>query len=225
VTLSTYGDADELYFARGQDVNNHRPLFTGDVLLSVPIPGVQEEGLGIVIAHPCSIRGAQGRLQDRLLVAAVRSHDPVSRKRWTDGFYALSPLPDLGGHGYCVGHLDRLGRAATIDATATERVACLSEVGINILQERLTFHLTRAAIPRERFQEAFAHTVVEADLLEEWTDTMTASGKSIEEAVQGFEAFLRSGQPSLQEQLLLPERRSFVRRACRKKVGSIIEKC
>jgi len=223
VTLATYTDPEELYLARGGEVNPNRPLFTGDVLLDVSIPGVQGRGLGIVVAHPCSIRGRQGRLTDRILVAAVRSRERVSRTSWADGFYDLCPLPDLNGHGYCVGHLDELGRAATSDAMGTVRVACLSEVGINLLQQRLTFHLTRAEIPTPQFHEAFSHTLVEADLLEDWTDTLTARGRSQADATEQFDVFLRSGDPSLQEQLLEPQRRAAVRTACRRRACALLE--
>lgn len=193
MTLATYTHLDELYLARDPEVNPNRPLFTGDVFADVPIPGVQDRGLGIVIAHPCSIRGAQGRLRDTILFAAVRPNSPVSRKSWPDGFYDRVPLPELGEHGYCIGHLDELGRARTADIQATSRVACLSDAGTNMLQQRLTFHLTRAAVPTERFQEAFAHTLVEAELLEEWTDTLTEQGSSIDQAVALFESFIRKG--------------------------------
>ena len=53
-------------------------------------------------------------------------------------------MPDLDGDGLWVAHLDLLGRATTADLLATQRVACLSESGVNMLQQRLTFHLTRA---------------------------------------------------------------------------------
>ena len=223
MTLATYADPDELYLARGAEVNPNRPLFTGDVLLDVAIPGVQDRGLGIVIAHPCSIRGAQGHLLDRILVAAVRSHQQVGRKSWTEGFHGRTPLPVLGDHGYCVGHLDQLGRAATTDALNTVRVACLSEVGINLLQQRLTFHLTRAEIPTSTFHQAFAHTLVEAELLEHWTDTLTDAGRSIAESAALFETFIRGGAPSLQEQLLEPELRASVRRACSREARNIVQ--
>ncbi len=223
MTLATYAEPDELYLARGAEVNANRPLFTGDVILDVAIPGVQNHGLGIVIAHPCSIRGAQGRLRDRILVAAVRSQDQVSRKSWSDGFYDRSPLPALGDNGYCVGHLDQLGRAATADVLDAARVACLSDIGINLLQQRITFHLTRAEIPTSMFHEAFAHTLIEADLLEDWTDTLTGAGRSVAEAVTLFDAFVRQGEPSLQAQLLKPERRAFVRTACNREARVVAQ--
>lgn len=155
-------------------------------------------------------------------MAAVRSHQQVSRRRWAaGGFSRLYPLPALGVHGYCVGHLDELGRAAIGDVLGTERVACLSEIGVNLLQQRLTFHLTRAEIPTERFHEAFAHTIVEADILEDWTDTLTEGGRSVSEAAKQFETFIRTGEPTLQEQLRQPERRAFVRSTCSRQARAI----
>jgi hypothetical protein len=75
VSLATYTDPAELYLARGEEVNPNRPLFTGDVILDIPIPGVQDAGPAMVVAHPCSIRGPAGRLLETTLVAAVRERD------------------------------------------------------------------------------------------------------------------------------------------------------
>lgn len=222
MSLATYTDPGELYLARGEEVNINRPLFTGDVLLGLPVPGVQDDGLAIVVAHPCSMRGPAGMLLDRTLVAAVRSHDKVSHKAWPDGFFDRLPLPDLGAQGYCVAWLDQVGRAATEDVLGAVRLACLSEFGINMLQQRLTFQLTRAAIPTFQFHEAFAHTVIEADLLEDWTDTLTESGRSVAEAITLFEEFIRRDTPSLQAQLLDPERRAAVRSACIREARAIV---
>ncbi|MGO9873304.1 MAG: hypothetical protein ACLPVY_05840 [Acidimicrobiia bacterium] len=214
MTLASYDDSGELYLTRGDEVKPNRPLFTGDVFLDVAVPGVQDGGLVIVVAHPCSLRGAQGRLLERSLVSVVHSHDKVSRTSWPNGFYDRMPLPDLDEHGFCVALLDQLGSAATADLTASVRVACLSEMGINMLQQRLTFHLTRAAIPTFQFHQAFAHTMIEADLLEDWSDTLTDAGYSTAEATALFEDFIRHGDPSLQTRLLDPELRSAVRTAC-----------
>lgn len=211
-----------LYLARGEEVNANRPLFTGDVILDIPIPGVQDAGPAIIVAHPCSIRGTAGRLLDPTLAAAVRPQDQISRKSWPDGFYDRSPLPELGDLGYCVTWLDQIGRAETDRVVDATRIACLSEYGINVLQQRLTFHLTRVAVPTHQFHEAFAHTMIEADLLEDWTDTLTEAGRSTPEAVSMFEEFIRRGEPSLQDQLLDPERRASVRVACAREARSIV---
>jgi hypothetical protein len=62
VPLETYSNPEDIYLARGSDVPIARPVFTGDVFDDVPIPGVQNQGLAIVVAHPCSIRGAMTTL-------------------------------------------------------------------------------------------------------------------------------------------------------------------
>jgi len=51
-------------------------VFTGDVFESVPIAGVQDAGMAVVVAHPCSMRtGAE--LKPRILMAAVDEHAPT----------------------------------------------------------------------------------------------------------------------------------------------------
>jgi hypothetical protein len=185
VNLDTYNEPEDLYRARADEVNPNRPLFTGDVFRDVPIPGTQDHGMALILAHPCSFRMGAGKLADRILVAAVRGISKQGRNAW------------------CVEHL--LGSC---------RLACLSEFGVNMLQQRLTCHLTRAEVPTHQFGQAFSHTYEEADLLEDWTDTLTEAGWAPADAASAFEAFIRSGDPSYQEKLLDPQHRSAVRRAC-----------
>lgn len=227
MTLDTYADPAGLYLARGEEVNLNRPIFTGDVFDNVAVPGVQDNGAAIVLAHPCSFRGGAGKMHDHILLAAVTQatdDSPVAHPaRWTEGYYNRMPLPELPELGHCVAWLDRVGMAETALASQAHRIACLSEVGINMLQQRLTFHLTRVAIPTYQFQEAFEHTMVEAELLEEWIDVLTEVGYALDDATAGFEKFIRSGSPSWQEQLLDPQRRAAVRRACHKKAMELVQ--
>ena len=85
MSLETFGDPSELYLARGREVSEYRPLFTGDVVSDVTIPGIQEGGLAIVISHPCSMRGKSGVLNNTTLLAAVRPHESLDAKLWTRG--------------------------------------------------------------------------------------------------------------------------------------------
>lgn len=215
MNLDTYTSPDDLYLARGSEVNPNRPLFTGDVFREVAIPGVQSEGMGLVIAHPCSFRVAEGQLADRLLVACVESIARQGVRAWRTGFFDRMPLSALDGEGDWVGNLDRIGRSAIADLAEARRIACLSAFGVNMLQQRLTYYLTRVEIPTATFNEAFSHTFEEAELLEDWTDTLASSGWSQATAATAFEAFIREGDPSLQAKLLNPQHRSSVRRACR----------
>lgn len=218
MSLEIYAIAADLYLARGQDVNSSRPAFTGDVFGDVPIPGVQDGGMAIVVAHPCTMRGPQARMRERVLVAAVRAHSPIGREAWARGYYDLMPLPELINGNLHVGRFDELGKALTVDLTTGKRVACLSEYGVNLLQQRLIWHLTLLEVETFRIQEAFAHTFEEADLLEEWTDTLSAGGLSPADAAASFEAFIRVDHENgrtLQEDLRDVQRRSAVRVACR----------
>ncbi len=218
MSLETYAVAADLYLARGQDVNSSRSAFTGDVFAGVPIPGVQDDGMAIIVAHPCTMRGPEARMRERVLVAAVSEHHIVPREVWRKGFYGLMPLPGLINANLHVGCFDDLGKALSADLTTDKRVACLSEYGVNLLQQRLIWHLTRLEVETFRIQEAFAHTFEEADLLEEWTETLLGSGVSPADAAASFEAFIRvdhGNGRTLQDDLRDVQRRSAVRVACR----------
>lgn len=219
MSLETYTAADDLYLARGDEVNPRRPLLTGDVFEHVEIPGVGDLELAVLCAHPCSMRGPHARLADRVLVGAVRPHAPVHREDWTKGFYDRMPLPALlASDDFHVAHLDLVGRARTADLEASRRVACLSNFGINLLQQRFVWHLTRCAVETHKFHEACSHTLAEADLLEDWNDLLCEAGLSEADASTRFDAFIREareGGRTRQDDLRDPQRRASVRTACR----------
>ncbi|MCA1601251.1 MAG: hypothetical protein LC776_06280, partial [Acidobacteria bacterium] len=108
MSLDTWDDPEQLFLVRGADVSASRPLFTGDILDGVPIPGVQDDGTAMVVAHPCSMRGRAAQLLDRITVVAVRPHDYVPPHKWRDGFYDRMPLPEVRGLGaaFAAAHLD-----------------------------------------------------------------------------------------------------------------------
>ena len=196
----------------GGDVNPFRPLFTGDIYTSIDIPGLGES-LAIVIGHPCSFRGRNGRLNQRTPVASIEAHEKVSAPRWAKGFFNRMPLAGLPlDNMFHVARLDRFGLALTSEILETTRIACLSHTGINQLQQRLVFHQTRLVVPTAKFHEAFDHTYEEADLLEEWCTDLESTGPG---TVSGFEAWIRGGRPSRQELLRQPQQRAQVRREMR----------
>jgi len=219
LSLETFENPDDLYLARGEEVNPLRPLFTGDVVADVAIPGVQDGGMAVVVAHPCSMRGKDAQLEPRVLVAAVAESGKIGRAAWAGGHFALMPLPDLVAAGKLwVARLDDIGKALTEQLVAGTRVACLTPFGVNLLQQRFIWRLTRHEVPTYLLQEVSAHVFEEADLLEEWSDTVCAAGASPEQAAASFEAFVRAdhgGGNTLQSDLRDPQRRSTVRCACR----------
>jgi hypothetical protein len=101
---------------------------------------------------------------------------------------------------------------------ACTRFACLSPFGVNLLQQRLIWRLTRHEVPTHQLQEVSAHVFEEADLLEEWSDTTCPAGATPEQAAAAFEVFVRADRGhghTLQNDLRDPQRRSSVRSACR----------
>lgn len=224
MNLDIYDSPDDLYRTRGHEVNPSRPLFTGDVFQQVAISGVQEKGMALILAHPCSFRRGGGQLQDRLLVASVERGSKVGANAWRTGYFDRMPLQDVAGRGYWFAQFDNMGQSLRIDLEASTRLACLSAFGINMLQQRLTFYLTRAEIETHVFNEAFSHTVEEADLLEEWNDVLVENGWTQAQSASAFDHFLRSGTPSYQERLLSAQHRSAVRRACKQEVKVLAER-
>ncbi len=207
--------SDRLYAAVGDEVNAARPLFTGDVFDELDIPGV---GLtaGILIGHPCSIRGRSGAVQPQLPIAVVESHDVVPAEKWASGFFNRVPLPDLPLHGgFHVARLDRFGLVPTEAVRGAARVACLSHPGINLLQQRLLFHQTRLEVPVGQFQAAFDHTYEEADLLEEWVTELDGNEDDL---VAAFELWIREGSTPRQERLISHQERAPIRREMRTEI-------
>ncbi len=225
MSLETFEKPGDLYLARGDDVNPLRPLFTGDVIADVAIPGVQDGGMAVVVAHPCSMRGKDAQLEPRVLVASVADHGKIGPAAWSRGNFGLMPLPDLLEVGKpWVARLDDIGKAVTADIMAGVRVACLSPFGVNLLQQRFIFRLTRHEVPTYLLQEVSAHVFEEADLLEEWSDTVCAVGMSQEQAAATFEVFIRGdrgGGNTPQGDLRDPQRRSSVRTACRAEAARV----
>ncbi len=198
-----------LYVAVGDEVNPARPLFTGDVFDSVDIPGVGRSA-AIIIGHPCSIRGRGGALAAAVPVAAVTAHQEVKAEAWQSGYYNRFPLPGLPFEGgFHVAWLDQFGLAAIGDIRSATRVACLSHPGINQLQQRLVFHQTRLEVKTGLFQQAFDHTYVEADLLEEWATELEELDA---DPAASFEKWIREGEPSRQDRLEVHQERAPIRR-------------
>ena len=208
---------DDLWLARGDEVNPNRPLFTGDVVGSVLVAGQAEPCRAMIVAHPCSMRGRSAVIKDRVLMAPIRTYQQLAFDEWPLGHFGVFPITGLDNKAAVM--LDEIGSASGADLERAERLGCLSEAGVNLLQQRLVFRLTRADIPTIDFHTAFSHTYEEADLLEEWTDTLAEKGYDVHAAAASFEERIRQVDgdgPSLQALLREPERRASVRREMRR---------
>lgn len=219
MVLEQFGDSEDLYRARGEEVLETRPLFTGDVFTDVEIPGVDGVNMAIIVGHPCTIRVASGLPAERISMAAVRPHQAVPAHRWATGFFDRMPLPELRDGEFYAAHFIDSAPVESARLAPSQRIACLAEYGVNLLQQRMIWHLTRFEVTTAKLHEAFSHTFEEADLLEEWLETFDLESTPLADATAQFDAFIRSkagdGDASFQEWLREPQRRSSVRNRMR----------
>jgi hypothetical protein len=196
----------------------------GDVIDAIHLP-VFDDAAGpvVVLTHPCSMRAGPA-LRKTQLVCRVKTYQHVPFEQW-GGHLRWMPLPSLheadeGNHSAAC--FDEMTAMATNELLAAERIACLSPHGISILQQRLTYYLTRLAPPLFQLVDICAHVLEEADLLEEWTESASAVGVEAASAAQAFDDFIRSSPESdagtWQAALRDPAKRASVRRASRERM-------
>jgi len=175
----------------------------------------------MVVTHPCTMRGKGGLLRPRLLMGRVSPTGTV-KLPWEGNFKSL-PLPALipshsGGHWAL--NFEDIGSVRSELLNLDDRVACLDDLGVLLLQQRHTHHLTRYVVETEVLYEQSAPVLVEAELLEEWL-SVALDGLDGEEWVStqrqetiAFDDFLSS----MRDQLKDSSRRAAVRRIIRQEV-------
>lgn len=168
--LETPANSDELYRYRGDEVPRYRPIVQGDVFGHVEIPGL-DDGMGyaVVLAHPCSMRDGT-RIRERLLVGRV---SPCPQPLLWTGHFGLMPLPDLlpgSSDRHWAGDFERIGMVRSGRLELSQRIACLDDRGILLLQQRQAHHFTRYAVETEVLYAQSAGVLTEVELLESWLE-------------------------------------------------------
>lgn len=218
-------DWASLYRTRGNEVVHHRPVFTGDVFERVEVQGLgsTKKKSIMVLQHPCALRTNGVDLTDRLLIAEVRTHPLIVIKAWS-GHLSKMPLPDLvptvdSGKRHQAAFFDQPYFVAPENLYLAKRIACLSQVGVNLLLQRWVHYNSRATVPTSTYQEVSSPAYEEADLIEEWCDECaTDEDFDIPKATADAVKWLREDAGAgLSRQRLLedPQSRSTVRRDMR----------
>ena len=212
-------DWDSLYRTRGQEVVAYRPVFTGDVFFHVPI-GDNSPNVAI-LQHPCAIRVDGVTLQPSLLVAEVAPLDALKPSRWGSHNYKQMPLPALQLEQRPADYAVFFVKCHVItptDLNAGERVACLSQQGVNLLMQRWVHHNSRVVISTQRYQDVTSPQYEEADMTEDWCTDRDDDGISSENATLEIDAWLSNtiapGE-TRRDQLQDPQKRSTLRRELR----------
>ena len=216
--LECPASASDLYLAASSgEVEAARPVLTGDVFPSVTVPGVDGEGLAIVLTHPCSMRVDGVRLTKRLIMVRVAPGEEIRFNRWKTGYFKVMPLPELMGAHYRA-RFDEMGLVESAALPTAERVACMTPYGVNLLQQRFIWYLTRFLVPTHRLSEASEAVFEEADMEEEWVAHAIEKGKDPREAAQEFHDWIRYPDElgtTRQDRIKAPQLRAGLRRQMR----------
>ncbi len=174
----------------------------------------------MVITHACSMREGP-ILRPRLVVARVLPRPTPISLPWS-GNFRFMPLPDLmpgEEPGNWAANFEDLGSVASQSLRLDDRVACLDDRGVLLLQQRHAHHLTRYVLEVDVLYEQCANVLAEAELLEEW---LTAA---VDDAEQDFDASTISATAAfdafigpLRNDLKDPSRRASVRRIVNQEV-------
>lgn len=213
--------AASLYLARGGDVQNFRPIFTGDVFEGIAV--LEESGdreiKALILQHPCALRTNGVDLSSRLLVAEVVERGAISPGGWR-GSYKIMPLPELeeDSRTFAVSFLEP--HVIASESLAIEkRIACLSQNGVNLLLQRWVHHNSRAVVSTALYQEVTAAQFEEADLIEEWCSERSETNEDIRQESACAHEWLRGDSSeagkSWQQLLEDTQTRSTVRKAMR----------
>ncbi|MGQ0616107.1 MAG: hypothetical protein ACT4PW_03810 [Acidimicrobiia bacterium] len=200
--LESPDDPDDLWQAVGDEVPAHRLLMQGDVILT-------DVGPLLVVTHACSMRrGAE--LHGTQMVAPIEGH---AVPNW-DGSYDWMPVPGapVPEVDYPAGLLRVLRSIDTSLLVSGDRIAVMSNLGIQLLQQRLAHHLTRVVIETAELAEHCAPILAEAELHEDWLGALGA------DAEPQFNQFLDSDGRKLRSWLADPAKRSQAMTTVRREI-------
>lgn len=221
---------DALYLARGTEIAAHRPYFTGDVFGKVSVrkpDGTLKAKTVAIIQHPCAMRADGVNLSPSLLVAEVRPTKVLPPSEWAK-YGKLAPLPDLlpsvtSNKRNQAAYFDALYLAQPEDLEGG-RIACLSQLGVNLLLQRWVHHSSRVVVPTWTLNEVTGGVYEECDLIEEWCEERIGPDLPASAATRECVDWLREerkGDESRQKLLENPQFRGDVRREMRQFLKSL----
>jgi hypothetical protein len=217
-------DWDSLYRARGDEVQAHRSVFTGDAYLKVEVQtlGATRTRSVMILQHPCALRTDGISLHPRLLVAEIRTHREIPAEYWKVHVSKM-PLPELipdatSGQRHQAAFFDELYLVAPENLIPEKRIACMSQAGVNLLLQRWVHHNSRMVVPTWQYQETSSGAYEESDLIEEWCEERMQADVTVYDATVEAMKWLREDidlAPTRQQRLGDPQQRSAVRREMR----------
>ncbi|MGO4192247.1 hypothetical protein AB4Y67_11320 [Arthrobacter sp. YAF17] len=220
---------NSLYRARGEEVSASRPVFTGDVFRDTRCGSSDDDAnkAVLIMQHPCALRTNGVDLVPRLLVAEVRTSTPIPVGDWK-GRFKLMPLPELEAEGstHFAAHMHEPYLVDRAEIKIENRIACMSQVGVNLLLQRWVHHNSRVIVPTFEYQNVTAEQFEEADLVEDWCEDLASTPQETAAETAAAHEWLRGDSSekgkSWQQLLENPQSRGTVRLAMRKHVKAIL---
>lgn len=213
-----------IYRSRGDEVEENRPVFTGDVFKGLSIHGLDDQAtkMVMVVQHPCALRTDGVQLSDRVLVVEVLSYEFLSQQDWVNGHHKVMPLPELvvtPKMRHFAGFFKKLWLVAAEDVDVDKRIACLTQAGVNLLLQRWVHHNSRVVVETDKYQAASSGPFAEADLVEDWCEERISESvdrlAATAEAHEWLRSALATANHTWQELLESPQTRSEVTRQSR----------
>jgi hypothetical protein len=206
--LETPDEPESIYLARLDEVGAYRPLFTGDVYR------MSDGHLVMVLQHPCALRRGV-ELLPKMLVASV---EPDSlRSNWAKAAYTKMPLPKLiDGKDHSADFISlELPESSTL--AACDRIAVMSQSGVNLLMQRWSHHNTRLVVPTHMYSDSTLGPFDEADIIEEWIEDRVTDGADQRAAEKECASWLDVKEHGQSRRMKLSDRQyaSSVRREAR----------
>ncbi|MFK4084009.1 hypothetical protein ACI2LF_07870 [Kribbella sp. NPDC020789] len=220
-------DPARLYDDVGE-VSPALPIMQGDIFRGVELPGIDSAAeLVQIVMHPCSMRGAGGRLHPRITVAPIRPIDPITSQTWkTSGRYM--PLPGLLDDDDSVDlgtHFIEITSAPAEAFGWSNRVAALSRAGVLILQQRLIWFHSRFIVPTRLLYRQSSPVLTELELQGDWVDAALNAQPSedctkiIDEATSVFQSWLDEDKKSRRKRLQEDAQHADLRSETRKEIA------
>lgn len=210
----------QIYEARGDEVDDLRPICQGDVFDGLTLPGFDQRDHNLVLLsqHPCSLRKGAA-LRPRVQAVPVRTYRHVAPTLWATGHLRVFPLPDLDGSRHLAADLSEAGVVTSEQLHSARRVFTLSQRGILLLQQRIVWTAAHTVIGLDVFEDYNAPALTEIELLEFWNEQLCGDEVDADRAdalvvvAEEFESYIRD--EGLQNALTKPDRRADVRRTIR----------
>lgn len=211
-------DPADLYRALGGDVNPSRPTLTGDVFEDVEVTNTDATTTRrtvMILDHPCSLRMNGVKLADRLITAEVRRVPKGSWRGSYNRMFLPEPFPLADGRNNpSAAFFDSTYHVSPDQLAASNRIACLTPLGINLMLQRRVKHFSRVTVQTFTFQDANAGVYEEADIVEDWCIDREDDGLKTSEAMAECVDWLREdlGGRTRQQMLQDPQQASTVRK-------------